>query len=178
MAHIPLKLAAYVALIGGTFTAGCATWGIGPAGLYPSEIRTVYVPMFESASFRRNLGEQLTEAVVKQIELRTPYKVVPNARADSVLSGRITGETKRILIESPTDEPRELQVNLEVQVSWVDRSGQVLRPPGSVPMPPELVTIGASASAVPEVGQSIATAHQQAIDRLARQIVALMETPW
>lgn len=178
MVRIARNLAATAALIGCTFAAGCATYGVGPRGLYPPEIRTVYVPMFESASFRRNLGERLTEAVIKEIEARTPYKVVPDSRADSILSGRIVGETKRILVESPTDEPRELEVNFEVQVSWIDRSGQMLRTPGTVIMPPELVTIGQSASAVPEVGQSVATAQQQAIDRLARRIVALMEAPW
>jgi hypothetical protein len=31
---------------------------------------------------------------------------------------------------------------------------------------------------VPEVGQSVATSHQAAIDRLAEQIVGLLENPW
>ena len=47
---------------------GCAGYQIGNQSLYPQEIRTVYVPMFQSISFRRNLGERLTEAVVKEIE--------------------------------------------------------------------------------------------------------------
>ena len=44
--------------------------------------------------------------------------------------------TKRILVESTTDEPREFEVNLEGQVSWIDRSGEMLRTPGTVIMPP------------------------------------------
>ncbi len=69
--------------------AGCAGYRFGAATLYPPDIHTVYVPVFESDSFRRGLGERLTEAVVKAIEARTPYKVVGSAEADSVLTGKI-----------------------------------------------------------------------------------------
>ena len=31
---------------------------------------------------------------------------------------------------------------------------------------------------IPEAGQSVATAQQQAIERLAQQIVGTMEAPW
>src|SRR2546421_11872051 len=35
---------------------------------------TVYVPLFRSVSFRREVQLQLTELVTKEIEKRTPYK--------------------------------------------------------------------------------------------------------
>ena len=73
---------------------GCAAYQIGNQSLYPLEIHTVSVPVFQSNSFRRNLGERLTEAVVKEIERRTPYKVVSDPGADSVLTGRIVTERK------------------------------------------------------------------------------------
>jgi hypothetical protein len=47
-----------------------------------------------------------------------------------------------------------------------------------VPLDPALATVGASVNFVPEMGQSIATAQQQAIEKLARHIVCLMEAPW
>ena len=72
--------------------SGCAGYQIGNQTLYPAHISTVYVPVIESASFRRNLAEWLTEAVVKEIELKTPYKVVGSPSADSILSGRLAGE--------------------------------------------------------------------------------------
>jgi len=157
---------------------GCAGYQIGNQTLYPAHIRTVYVPMIESSSFRRNLGERLTEAVVKEIERTTPYKVLGTPNADSVLSARIVGETKRVLIQGRSGDPRELETNLQVQVQWLDRQGQVLRAAEPIPLPPELVNVGASGSLIPEVGQSVATSHQQAITRLAEQIVGLMENPW
>ena len=47
--------------------------------------------MIESDSYRRDLGERLTEAVIKEIELKTPYKVVGTPDADSILSVQLLG---------------------------------------------------------------------------------------
>lgn len=157
---------------------GCAGYRFGAASLYPPEIRTVHVPIFESNSYRRNLGEWLTEAVIREIELKTPYKVVSHPNADSVLTGTIIADTKRILVVSPTDEPRETEMRMEVQVSWVDRRGNVLRERAGVPIPPELIDVAGTGSIVPEFGQSVVTAQQDSIEQLAQQIVSLMEAPW
>ena len=165
-------------MLGVVLLSGCAGYQIGISSLYPRHIHTVYVPMFESDSFRRNLGERLTEAVMKEIEAKTPYKVVGTPDADSILTGRITGETKRVVVENRFDEPREAEVNLQVQVRWVDQRGSVILQGGSVPLPPESFAVSGTASLLPEVGRSVATAHQQAIQRAAEQIVAMMETPW
>src|SRR5207244_7174952 len=97
---------------------GCAGYRAGTASLYPPDIHTVYVPVFESDSFRRYLGERLTEAVVKEIELKTPYKVVNSPQADSILYGRLVNDTKRVIVENRFDQPRETEVNMIVQVGW------------------------------------------------------------
>lgn len=158
--------------------AGCGPYHLGNRSLYAPDVQTVYVPMFESASFRRHLAERLTEAVIKELELKTPYKAVQTPDADAVLSGRIRGESKRILVETPTDEGRELQVELVCEVSFFDRRGQRLATLEPIPLPPELAQITQTASLVPEVGHSLATAQQAAIARLAEQIVAQLEVPW
>jgi hypothetical protein len=155
---------------------GCATYHIGNASLYPPEVHTVYVPMFESVSFRRDLSERLTEAVMKEIEKKTPYKVVSDPNADSILSGRITQESKRVLVGARTGDPRELQTQIGVQVNWTDNRGKMLRSCPDIPLPATL-TEGAG-NVVPEVGQSLAVAQQDAINRLAEQIVGMMEKPW
>jgi hypothetical protein len=144
---------------------GCAGYQIGNAGLYPGDIRTVYVPMFESATFRRNQAEWVTEAVAKRIEERTPYKVVGTPNAQSVL------------IKNQFNDPREVQVQMLVEVQWVDRRSNELMH-GSVALPPELAQIQGTGSLVAETGQSVATAEQAAIIKIADQIVGLMENPW
>lgn len=156
---------------------GCAPYRFGVRSLYPQDIETVHVPMFECDSFRRNLGEQLTEAVCKEIEATTPYKVVNSSDADSVLLGRLGPDTKKVLVETGTDEPRQLQINYTVQIRWLTRDQQVLQE-RSINLPADLVTIGQATDYVPEVGQTYATQSTDAIQRLARQIVHLMEAPW
>jgi hypothetical protein len=157
---------------------GCATYNIGNASLYPPEVRTIYVPMFESASFRQGMGERLTEAVMKQIEQKTPYKVVSDPNADSILSCRIEREGKRVTIGSRTGDPRELQTEILVKVSWIDNRGKMLRPESTVPLPPAVTDVQGTGYLVPEAGQSVAVAQQDAINRIAEQIVGLMEKPW
>ena len=45
-------------------------------------------------------------------------------------------------------------------------------------MPLQSVRIEQDAVFIPEAGQSMATAQQQVIDRIAHQIVGQMEMPW
>jgi hypothetical protein len=164
-------------LLAGPTLAGCANYAIGNASLFPAHIRTVHVEIFRSNSFRRNLGERLTEAVAKRIEAVSPMKIVDAASADSVLTGTLVSDSKRLLVESPTDEARQVQMNFQVEVQWHDRSGNALRT-STLALPSELLVVGQTGNTTPEVGQSIVTGQQVAINRLARQIVALMEQPW
>lgn len=158
--------------------AGCAGYQIGTRSLYRPDIRTVYVPMFESDSWRRNLGERLTEAVAKEIELKTPYKVVHRPDADSVLSARITSERKRVVAEQVNAIPRNIEADLSVEVNWYDRRGETLMQDSRFNFSPVALSAAQSADFTPEGGQSVATAHQEAIQRLAAQIVSQMESRW
>ena len=81
-------------------------------------------------------------------------------------------------IEDAHDQPRDVQMNFVVQVSWVDRKGDLVSQGGTVPIPSQTVELGQTADQIAEFGQSTTTAQQQALERIARQIVSLMETPW
>ena len=157
---------------------GCAGYQIGSQTLYPANIRTVFVPIFESDSFRRQLGERLTEAVVKRIESTTPLKVVGRADADSVLQGRLISERKILVTENAYDEGRDVEAVWRVEVTWTDRQGRTIGNNMLQPLPPVLLTITGSGHFMPEAGQSLATAQHDAIERLAKQIVEQMEVPW
>jgi hypothetical protein len=170
--------AAVLLLALGLALPGCAGYQLGQRSLYRPDIRTVHVPIVESDSFRRNLGERLTEAIVKEIELKTPYKVVGPAEADSILTARIVSDSKRVLTENRFDEPRDVETDFFVQVSWVDRRGDLIMSHNDVPTQPLLLSVSQSTNFVAEGGQSLATAHQEAIDRLAQQIRGQMELAW
>lgn len=161
-----------------TQLCGCASYQFGNDSLYNSNIRTIYVPVVRNDTFRAQLGVQLTEALQKAIELRTPYKVVGDPTADSTLSCRLTSETKRVITETRNDDPRALDALINIELTWTDRRGNLLMENRFVP-PGELAFLFAqSVDFVPEGGQSISTAHQRAIEQLADTIVGQMETRW
>lgn len=159
--------------------AGCAGYRWGTRSLYRQDVRTVHVPIIESDSLRRALGERLTEAVVKQIELNSAYKVVGSPEeADSILRCQIISDQKRILAETRTDEMRATGIALQVQVDWLDRRNQSLIQRTEMPLPSNLLTITQSKAMVAETGQSIVSTQQAVIDSIAHQIVEQMEAAW
>jgi Lipopolysaccharide-assembly len=163
---------------------------------YDTSIHTVYVPIFKNNSFRRGLEFDLTQAVIREIEAKTPYKVVSDpGRADTQLTGTIIFLNKNLLNRTQLNEVREAETLLAAEIAWVNlRTGEVLsrpRPaPGTPPPPPPIVAPGAPAPPpptvlvqstggfIPELGGSLTTAEKQNVDRLAVQIVAMMEKPW
>ena len=158
------------------FFSGCAGgWQFGNRSLYRPDIATVHVPVVQSDTYRRNLGERLTEMIVKEIELKTPYKVVDEASADSVLAVRIASENKKVLSETRNDDVRDMETDFFVQMSWADRRGDLIAGGGRIPFAPLLLNISQQANFVPEGGQSLVTAQQEALQRLAEQIVGQME---
>jgi hypothetical protein len=155
--------------------AGCG-YNIGAP--FSPEIRSVHVPVFKSGSNRRFIEFELTEAVQKQIQQRSHFRLVKESDADTRLTGRIVDLRKSALGMTQYSDARELQVNLIVEVTWEDlRTGRIIGQQ-RVPLPPEMLQLAAQGEFAPEVGQSLATADQVAIDRLARNIVDMMEMPW
>ena len=141
-------------------------------------VRTVHVPVFRSESFRRNLDYLLTEAVQKEIKTRSPYRLADAGTADTILQGKIVEIRKTPLSETRFDDPRELQLLVGAEVTWIDRrNGQILQQ-HVFPIGPEMMQHASQVAFAPEAGHSLATAQQESARRLAAQIVDLMEAPW
>jgi hypothetical protein len=140
---------------------------------FDREIKTVFVPIFKSNSFRREVNLQLTEMVQKEIEQRAGYKVVSSPdEADTILSGTINFADKNLVVESPFNLPRELSAMMNVTVKWTHN------PPTEAERnrPPTLIS--ETVNFVTEVGESTETAFYRVNQSLARQIVDMMEVPW
>ncbi len=172
-----------MAALGGLVTmlgpiAGCAGYQFGNRTLYNPNIRTIYIPMIANDTWRHDLGTQLTEAVQKAVELHTPYKIVASPTADSTLTCRVTSEAKRTVAEAVTDEPRAIESLITVELSWVDRRGNLLMENRFMPDGEIAYYFVQGADFVPEGGQSMDTAQQKVVERLADQIVQQMETRW
>jgi hypothetical protein len=142
-------------------------------------VRTVAVPTFTSDSFRRGLEQQLTEAVQREVQNRTPFRLVRDeTTADTRLVGHIVKAEKFALTPTPFGDPRQLQLNLAVEVRWEDlRTGQVIACQ-QMPISPDVIALTTESAFATETGQSRATGERSAMENMARQIVDLMEAPW
>ena len=168
------RLLVWVAMVIGV-GSGCG-YVVGP--LHREQVRSISVPVFSCEDDRKWLGLRLTEAVHKEIQRRLPYRVIPGGSADSRLIGRVLGAYKDVVGETRNDDPRTLQFQLAVEVTWTDMRTQKVLAQRVVADDSPAVTLMSDASFSPETGQSMATASQEVINRMARQIVDLLEAPW
>ena len=137
-----------------------------------SEVKTVFV-YFKSQRFRRDLQLMLEESVAKEISMRTPYRVVGSPeKADSILDGVITVDDKNMIVEAPTNLPRQLAATTTVWINWRHN------PPLESEKNQQPTQITESLPYVPELGQTTLTAFQQVTENIAKQIVDMMEQPW
>lgn len=154
---------------------GC---GYSVGGDFSPHVRSVHVPTFTSDDHRRGYEQLLTEAVQKQIQMETPYRLTSAAMADTILTGHIAGITKRVDNQNRFDDPRELELAISVYVTWQDaRTGEILAQ-RQLAMDPALAQLESQVSFAPEVGQSLATGTQDAVNQLARDIVSMMHASW
>lgn len=158
--------------------SGCSTYNIGNQQLFPMDIRTVGVSIVGNDTWRRGYGERLTEVLVREIESRTPYKVVEASRADSVLEVRIVGENKSVTFQNDWADPRELALGMSVEAKWIDRRTQEVRQSQEIDMQREALLISTTTPLITEVGQSNLTQSQVLMQNLGRHIVGMMEQPW
>ena len=146
---------------------------------FETPVETVAVPTFSNESFRRGLEQQLTEQVHREIQNRTPFRLVrDDARADTQLVGKIIRAQKNMITQTPFGDPQQLEMQVVVQVEWKDlRTGRILSQ-YQIPVAPGAKTLLTEQAFSPEAGQSRASAERAAVENMARQIVDLMETPW
>lgn len=166
MSGVMIRLAAV--LTGAALCSGCGYTMQRP---FDDQVRSVCVEMFHTRDFRKDLEYQLTEAVVKRIELDTPYAIAPAARADSVLSGEVLEVRQNTLgNDFRTDLPRETGVTFVVSFRWKDlRNGRILAERQQFPY---------TTTYIPPVGESFSDARVRGLDGLAELIVESMESSW
>jgi hypothetical protein len=153
---------------------GCTTTGYSIRAPYDTKIKSVYVPVFKSVTFRRDINLMLTEMVVKEIERRTPYKVVQNPdEADSTLDGTVNFSDKNVIIENPYLLPRQLTTTMIVTATWTDNTL-----PKEKKVNPNPAVIAEVFNFYPEIGESAQAAYYRTCEKLAVQIVNMMEEPW
>ncbi len=146
--------------------------GYSNQSLYPSDVTSVYLEMFDNRTFRRGVEYELTDALAKRIEAQTPYKIISDSdRADTILTGQIISIRELALsTERETGLVLERQLEIKALVSWENfKTGQLLV---------DNQTVIASATYSEYQNQEFNYASRLAANNLAKKIVELMENKW
>lgn len=157
------------AIIAAAFAVSGCSDGYSNSWPYPEEVKTVYVEMFDSQSFRRDHEYVLTDAVCKRIEAQTPYKIVSDRDiADSLLTGRIENVYSATLtMERESGTPLQTEAKVKVVFDWKDlQNGKML-------LSDEKVFATANYSSF--MGQTFEYAADIAVNRAAQLIVERMQ---
>lgn len=167
----------HLALAGLMFSvlgSGCG-YSIRPP--YDNTVKTVYIPIFKSVTFRRDVNLMLTKAIIDEVERRTPFKVVGREEgADTTLFGEVNFADKNTVVENPFNLPRQLTAQMNVTIKWLDNrltGEEADKKKAELP-----ALISELYYFTPEVGETSQLAFQRVCDKLAMQVVGMMEQPW
>lgn len=155
-----------------------AIWGCDHArdsgykwqSLYRQDVQTVAVPTFTSRA-EPGVEFKLSSAVIHQLESKTPYKVVPRERADTILECEIvTLRTDMVSLSPHTATPQEQLLTITVNFLWKDlRTGRILV---------QRRNFDQSTTYYPTLGEGQFVGIQQAVERLAVSMVEQLQSEW
>ena len=113
-----------------TWTTGCGYHQVGAATHIPSNVRTLAVPIFVSKVQGYNTETVFTQAVVRELNTRTNYRVLTSgdgSNADAVLKGTIVSETVAPLTyDSSSGQTSSYLVSITASVQLVAQDGTML----------------------------------------------------
>ena len=166
-----LAAAAAASLAGCGYSAGEAKGGYAWGSTFRKDVRTVAIPAFGTKAFSRGDEVALTQALIAQVESRTPYKVVPAERADTILEGTVVSAGTGTVSISPFNTlPQESTYTLSVDFTWKDlRTGQVLV---------DRRNFDQTSTYYPTLGEGRFMGRQQVAEALAGSIVNELSGDW
>ena len=171
--HSTVRWATWISLITALLFPGCrGGTGYSIRAPFDTNIKTVYVPTFTSTTFRRDINLQLTELVCKEIERRTPYKVVGKPEgADTTLVGNINYAEKNVIVENPNNLARQLTSTIIIAVTWTDNKAAEKK----IPNP---AMVADTFNFYPEIGEPVEAAFYRTCEKMSMQVVNMMEETW
>jgi hypothetical protein len=109
--------------------AGCGYHTAGSATHIPANVRSIAVPIFATHAQAYHTEVALTQAVVRELNTRTRYRVLASGESggDAVLSGTILTQTAvPLTYDSTTGETSSYLVTITVKVVLTAHDGRVL----------------------------------------------------
>lgn len=156
--------------------AGCSSdpaSGYSFASTYNESVRTVAVPIFENETMFPGLERQLSEAVAKEIQRATPWRVAARASSDTELTASVTdAEFRTLSTTRGTGLSEEQAFRITVRFNWRDsRTGETLVARR------QFSASGTSIQARP-TNERIEVGQREAIEELAKAIVRELRSDW
>jgi Lipopolysaccharide-assembly len=108
---------------------GCGYHRTGNAVELPQNIHSIAIPGFVSHSQTFRIEQLLTDAVVREFNARTQYRVIheANGDADAVLKATVLSASANPLVyDSTSGRAISALVTVSVQVTLTDRQGKVI----------------------------------------------------
>lgn len=178
------RWAALAAMVVGAVAAAGVVGGLGGcasnprsgytfATTYDTDISTIHVEGFGNDTFYHDLEFLLTDAVVKEIQASTPWRVTSAEYAQTTLTGKIVGaELTRLSTGRTSGLVQELAMVVTIDYEWKDnRTGQVLLARTSFTSAEPFAPARGVADRI-EAGQNAAIAE------LARDVVESLRSNW
>ena len=112
-----------------SLATGCGYHEVGHANALPPTIHTIAIPAFASHSQTFRIEQLLTDAVVREFNTRTQFKVIHDAHqdADAILKGTVLSATAAPLAyDAQTGRAVSALVTVSVQVTLTDSKGKVV----------------------------------------------------
>lgn len=109
--------------------AGCGYHQVGAATHLPASVRTLAVPIFATHSQAFHTEAAFTQAVIRELNTRTRYRILPDASdaADATLTGTILGQSVAPLTyDSSSGQTSSYLVTVTARVVLTGRDGAVL----------------------------------------------------
>ena len=109
-----------------TIQSGCSYYSTSSRSL-PSHIRTVAIPLFQSATTETGIKEILTDAIVARFVTDNQLKVVDARDADSIVTGTIVNVREESVSFEQGVNTRETRIWIFAHVKYEDvRNGEVV----------------------------------------------------
>jgi len=149
------------------------TLGYSSTSLYPTQFRSIAVPIFKNTTMTRNIEFMLTDALIKEIQSRTPYRILGEQYAGTLLTGTIKHVDLQMLSQSrKTGLANEMLVKVVLDFEWLNLM-QGDRIAGRNDFASSAVFIPSRPSSEPfEVGEFAV------VQQLASDIVDQMQASW
>ena len=117
-----------VVLLASVSLPGCGYHVEGKASRLPQNVHTLAVPTFQNKSQTYRIEAKLTEAVVREWNTRTQYRIVSDpANADAVMRGSVLStQVEPLTYDSRTGRASSGVITIRMSVTLTGSNGEVL----------------------------------------------------